>query len=149
MGMHTCSGVGGHTHTYLDTLPKHTHRLTFRHEKSHVQNHTWHTDSLLYTCVSHIPTHQHKEYSESHIRRLHRMDTTRAHTCTFKSTDSVYLPKKGGFLNKLRPLPSQGVVRARRDGGGISPYPQLVPTNSSYNTSPANGDSLKLAQLCN
>lgn len=146
----SCSNTGAYKSEYLDTLPKHTHRLTLRHVRGHMCRNTLCTQILSYTCVSHTPTHMHRNiFRESH--QTPPWDGhTHAHVCThtFKPTDSVCLPKRGRFINKLRPLPSQGVVSARRDGGGISlsstsTYQLLVQPKSSQ------WGSLKVARLCN
>ena len=98
MGTRVCRGVGGaHKYILRHTSKTHTQTHIQTCEKSHVQKHTWHTDSLLYMCVSHIPTHRHKEYSESHIRHLHRMDTRRAHTCTFNQQIQSVCKKRVAF----------------------------------------------------
>ena len=51
MGTHACRGVGEYTNTYLDTLPKLTQRLTFRHVRSHMCKNTLGTQILSCTHV--------------------------------------------------------------------------------------------------
>ena len=96
-----CMQGGWGTHKYIlrHTSKTHTETHIQTCEKSHVQKHTWHTDSLLYTCVSHIPTDRHKEHSESHTRHLHRMDT---HTCPYMyiQINRFSLSAKKGWLLK-------------------------------------------------